>query len=245
MKDNFSTLAADYARYRPAYPEELFAFLDSLLPERGRAWDCGTGNGQVAVELAKRFREVYASDLSRRQLDHAVPAENIVYSCQEAEKTHYPRFFFDLVTVAQAIHWFDFKAFYAEVRRTAKPGALLAVMGYSLLQVSPEVDRILRKFHDETLAPYWDPERRYVDEQYQTIPFPFEELKTPVFSHTPDWSLAHLLAYFDTWSAVKHYKDKQGRSPVELIAEELKIAWGEPELRKVSFPVLLRIGRIK
>lgn len=244
MKDNFSTRSGEYARYRPGYPAAFFTYLESLLAERNRAWDCGTGNGQVAVELAKIFREVDATDLSQKQLDNAVPKENIIYSCQMAEKTNFPVDVFDLVVVAQAIHWFDFERFYAEVRRTAKNDALLVVLGYGLLNVSPEVDKVVRRLHDEVLADCWDPERRYIDEKYQTIPFPFEEIETPAFTNELNWSLDQLLAYIGTWSAMKHHTEKKGSDPLDLITDELSEAWGNHEIRKVSFPILLRVGRV-
>ncbi|MCE3295477.1 MAG: Methyltransferase domain protein [Crocinitomicaceae bacterium] len=244
MKDNFSTHSADYARYRPTYPDAFYTWLGAVLTERGRAWDCGTGNGQVAGKLAELFREVCATDLSQKQLDEAVQRENIQYSCQTAEQTNFPVNFFDLVVVAQAIHWFDFDRFYAEVRRTAKKDALLIVLGYGLLRISPEVDAVVRRFHDKSLAPYWDPERRYIDENYQTIPFPFEEIPAPAFTHELDWTVEQLIAYIQTWSAVKHYAEKQGSDPVELIRDELKQAWGEDDHKKVSFPILLRVGKV-
>ncbi|MGV3631928.1 MAG: class I SAM-dependent methyltransferase [Bacteroidota bacterium] len=243
MKDNFSTQSDAYARYRPGYPAAFFTYLNSVLVSRGKAWDCGTGNGQVAVELAQIFEEVYATDLSQKQLDNAVQKDNIIYSCQTAEKTNFPDRVFDLVVVAQAIHWFDFERFYAEVRRTSKPGAFFVVLGYGLLEVNPAADAIIRHFHDNTLAAYWDPERRYIDENYQTIPFPFEEMQAPVFTHEPEWNLEQLLAYIGTWSAVKHFREKTGADPVDLIRTKLKQAWGELETRKVSFPILLRIGK--
>lgn len=244
MKDNFSSQSDEYARYRPGYPAAFFTYLESLLAERDRAWDCGTGNGQVAVELAKSFRKVYATDLSQKQLDHAVPKENIVYSCQTAEETDFPDHFFDLTVVAQAIHWFDFERFYAEVRRTAKADALLVVLGYGLLNINPQVDAVIRRLHDEILVDDWDPERRYIDENYRSIPFPFEEIQTPVFTNELDWNLEQLLAYIGTWSAVKHHAEKHGSNPLDAIAEELEQAWGGNELRKVSFPILLRVGRV-
>src|SRR5690606_31022464 len=111
----------------------IFDFLNTLIPGKGAAWDCGTGNGQVASKLAKTFGEVFATDQSQAQIDQAIPASNIRYSVQPAEKTDFNEEQFDLIVVAQAIHWFDFDRFYAEVRRTGKRHAVLCVMGYGLL----------------------------------------------------------------------------------------------------------------
>ncbi|HEX2533292.1 MAG TPA: class I SAM-dependent methyltransferase [Chitinophagaceae bacterium] len=244
MKDLFSRQAGDYAQYRPGYPEELFPFLASLVPSRERAWDCGTGNGQFAAGLAPFFRQVRATDISASQLSHAPSLDNISYSCQPAEQTDFPGAHFDLVTVAQAIHWFDFGRFYAEVRRVARPSAVLAVAGYNRVRVTDSVDRVVDRFYTETVGPYWDKERRYIDEGYQTIPFPFAELSAPVFSNTYQWTLHHLAGYLNTWSAVQHFTGAQGFNPVQSLLPALEEAWGPEAERTVTFPLLLRIGII-
>lgn len=244
MKDNFSSRSSDYARYRPGYPANIFQFLYSLVPSKNKAWDAGTGNGQVAAELAKVFEAVYATDISLSQLEHATKAPNIFYSVQPAEKVDFPDHQFDLVTVAQAIHWFDFEKFYGEVRRTAKKGAILAVIGYGGMQVSPGLDKIKQVFYREVVGPFWDKERRYIDEDYKTIPFPFEELAAPAFVQTLLWTHEHFAGYINTWSAVKHFIAKNGYNPVESILPAIGENWGDQELREVRFPVLLRIGRV-
>jgi hypothetical protein len=243
MKDNFSQQADKYARYRPAYPGELFAYLKPLLSGTENAWDCGTGNGQAAQNLATIFDHVYATDISQSQLDNAVQQPNIHYSLQPAERTSFPNNFFDLVMVAQAVHWFNFEMFYAEVARTAREDALLVITGYGRLTITPELDAVINRFYFDVVGPYWDKERRYIDENYQTIPFPFEELPAPAFSITYNWTLEHLVGYFETWSAVKHYREKNGSNPVDLTMEELKTCWGEAEEHTVHFPLLLRIGK--
>ena len=245
MKDKFSEAPADYKQYRPLYPKALVEELAGMLAYRGVCWDCGTGNGQLALMLADEFNLVCATDISARQLQEAPPHKGILYSVQPAGDTDFPADFFDLVTVAQAIHWFDFDAFYAEVKRVLKPEGLLAVIGYNLLNISPAVDIVIRNFYDSVIGPYWDKERRYIDENYQTIPFPFEEIAMPAFTMETDWNFLQLLGYLNTWSAVKNYTAANGHNPVELIAEELQHAWGdEKRVKKVTFPLLLRVGRI-
>jgi SAM-dependent methyltransferase len=244
MKDNFSKQSALYAQFRPSYPKALFDFILSLVTEKNIAWDCGTGNGQVAVELAKYFAKVYATDISENQLKNAVQKENIIYKKESAEKTTFPANEFDLITVAQAIHWFDFDAFYKEVNRTLKAGGILAVIGYNIIKTDTETDKIINNFYWNITGPYWDKERKYIDEEYKTIPFPYKDLQTPEFTSEYEWELPHLTGFLNSWSAVQHYKDKNNnQNPVDLIINDLKKIWPEGIKKKVSFPILLRIGR--
>ena len=245
MKDNFSDNSAAYLQYRPSYPDQIFAYLKSVQPDGNTAWDCGTGNGQIAQKLTGGYAKVYATDISQAQTDRARRHPDISYSVQPAEKTNFPDHFFDLIIVGQAVHWFDFDQFYAEVNRTAKENALIVIIGYGRLRVSPEVDRVIDHFYREIIGSYWDKERKYVDENYQTIPFPFEELKFPDYNNNFQWNFDHLMGYLGTWSAVKHYSRDKGANPLSLIERDLKLAWGDMEKRKVTFPVLLRAGKIK
>lgn len=244
MKDNFSNHADQYASYRPEYPASLYDYILSIVPERQAAWDCGTGNGQLAAGLAPFFKEVYATDISAAQLQHAQQRENIVYSKQAAEHTDFPAACFDLIVVAQAIHWFDFEQFYAEVRRVLKPGGVLLVTGYGLLQVDPAIDSLIRHFYTDIVGPYWDPERKYIDEAYASIPFPFDEIEAPALVQQLVWTREQFAGYLNTWSAVQHYiKDKE-YNPVTLIGEQLHTLWPESGQKTVRFPILLRAARI-
>ncbi len=242
MKDNFSTQSDQYAKYRPKYPNDFFDYLGTIIKNKHVAWDCGTGNGQVAIELAKRFTMVYATDISVAQLAQAQQLPNVIYSVQAAEKTNFPNDFFDLITVAQAIHWFDFEKFYGEIKRTAKPNATLVVMGYGKIEVSPEIDTIISDFYKNTIGNYWDKERKYIDELYKTIPFPFEEIETPSFSISYNWSLDHFMGYLGTWSAVKHYINDTMQNPLDVIENQLEDLWERDVVKKIKFPLLLRIG---
>ncbi|AWH86790.1 SAM-dependent methyltransferase [Flavobacterium album] len=244
MKDNFSTQAQTYAKFRPDYSHEIIDYIISLVPQKGLALDVATGNGQVAAKLAKHFTTVYATDISDKQLENAATADNIIYKKERAEHTSFNDKMFDLITVAQAIHWFDFDAFYKEVYRILKPDGLFIVMGYGLFSTNPESDRIIRHFHQKTLGDYWDPERRYVDKDYETIPFPFDEIEAKQFSETFTWTFEHLIGYIDSWSAVQHYIKKNGSNPVDLIRDELKESWDKSD-GKAVFLLLLRVGRLK
>lgn len=243
-KDNFSTQSDKYAKYRPSYPTEFFDYLNAMVQNKQNAWDCGTGNGQIACELAKTYDNVFATDISQSQIDNALRADNIFYSIQPAEKTDFESQFFDLIVVAQAVHWFDFEQFYAEVRRIAKENALLCIIGYGRLEISEQINPIITKFYENTIGKYWDKERRYLDEEYKTIPFPFDEIQTSNFVNTQHWTLEHLIGYLNTWSAVKHFIKQNGFNPIDKLQSEIKQFWSNDEEKEVRFPLFLRIGRI-
>lgn len=243
MKDNFSTQAKDYSKYRPHYPQEMIDYVASFVKNRNMVLDIATGNGQVAGKLAGYFDAVFAIDISRKQLDNAVQKENIIYSEQPAEHTDFKNGQFDLITVAQAIHWFDFEAFYKEVYRILKTDGIFAVLGYGLFTTNAESDRIITDFYENIIGSYWDSERRYVDENYTTIPFPFEEIEVKQFSNEFTWTFEQLTGYLDTWSAVQHYIKKNNANPVDIIRDELKASWEKSD-GKVYFPLLLRIGKL-
>ena len=244
MKDHFSTHSDQYAQYRPAYPSDFFDYLNALLPHKRAAWDCGTGNGQVAYTLAKTFEKVFATDISSSQIEHATRADNILYSVQPAEKTDFEDGLFDLVVVAQAIHWFDFERFYAEVRRTAREGAWICATGYSRIEISERIDGIITDFYHHVIGPYWDEARKYVDARYTTIPFPFREIQAPVYVHRLSWTFEHLIGYLNTWSAVKQFIQHRGYNPVDALQRALAPHWGGESTREVRFPLLLRIGQV-
>lgn len=244
MKDRFSQHSEDYKKYRPSYPDELYTFIFQLLSSTEQAWDCGTGNGQVAFVLAEYFKQVFATDISEKQLAQAAVLPNITYKVERAEQTSFPPHSFDLITVAQAIHWFDFDAFYKEVKRTLKPKGLLVVMGYGLMQTAAPIQQIIEHFYTHTIGPYWDKERVYIDEGYTTIPFPFKEIQAPSFHNKIEWTLPQLMGYLHTWSAVKRYEQKGHINPLSFIEKDLKENWGEEITQSIVFPMLLRIGTV-
>ena len=243
MKDNFSTQAAEYAIYRPTYPGEMYDFILSLVKNRNTAWDCATGNGQVARELALHFDNVYATDISKKQIEQALKLPNIVYQVESSDNVNATDNSFDLITVAQAIHWFNFDAFYTEVKRTLKPDGIFAVIGYGIMSIDKKVDKAVHKLYEDFLGKYWDPERRYIEENYKTIPFPFEEITAPHIFIKTRWSFNQLIGYLNTWSALQHYKKANERNPIEYMFTELKEAWGSDAEKEIRFPVLLRVGR--
>lgn len=245
MNDNFSKLSEQYAQFRPVYPQEIFEYLSSMVVEHEVAWDCATGSGQVARGLAPHFKKVMATDISEQQIYHAYRAENIHYSISDAGQTSFPENYFDLITVGQAIHWLDFAAFYSEVNRTARHHALLAVLGYDLIRVDDDIDKLTRQFYEEVLKGFWDPVRKYVDERYQTIPFPFKEIQPPQFQLRLDWTVEHFFGYLGTWSAVQHFKDHHRRDPVDEIKGDMLKMWERDQNKAVLFPIMLRMGIVE
>ncbi|HAD10820.1 MAG TPA: SAM-dependent methyltransferase [Saprospirales bacterium] len=246
MKDNFSAQSTQYAQFRPGYPEELYHFLFVHCEGFDRAWDCATGNGQMAAALSERFKEVDATDISENQLKQAVLRPNIHYRLERAEEPSFPDHALDLITVGQAAHWFDLERFYPAVRRILKPDGVLALIGYNLLTVNENIDKVINHFYHQTLAGCWDPERDLVEQAYQTIPFPFQELPLPVMASIYHWTVDDLLGYLGTWSAVQHYVNKFGQTPLNgAFVQQLKSVWPEDIVHTVRFPIFGRVGKMQ
>lgn len=242
--DHFSGHAADYRRFRPRYPADLFRWLAAEAPGRDLAWDAGTGNGQAAVDLATHFPRVIATDPSREQLGNAEPHAHVEYRLGAESLPECESGSVDLVTVAQAVHWFRLDRFYAEVQRVLRPGGLLAVWTYRRTMISDAVDPVVRRFQHETVGPYWPPERVLVESEYRDLPFPFARMDAPVFEGREPWDAPRFIRYVETWSAVKNFQRRFGRDPVREFAPELIEAWGDAdEMREVRFPLILVAGR--
>ncbi len=250
FKDHFSSASERYAAYRPDYPAALFAWLAGLCPrpgtsaERDTAWDCATGSGQAALGLAPHFRDVVATDASAEQIRHAQPHPGIHYRVAPAEASGLADRSVDLVTVAQAAHWFDLPRFYAEAARVLKPGGAIALWGYGRMVLPGEMDALFRRFYAETVGPYWPPERALIDDAYRSLEFPFTEIESPDFYIEVEWTLPRLLDYLSTWSAVKRYQNLVGSDPLPALMAGLEPLWGDPEAsRKLQWPLFLRVGR--
>jgi ubiquinone/menaquinone biosynthesis C-methylase UbiE len=245
FKDHFSGHAAVYREARPHYPDALFDWLAAAAPGRALAWDAGCGNGQAAVALAARFARVHAGDPSAQQIANADARANIDYRVEPAEQCSLPDASADLVTVAQALHWFDHPRFHAEVRRVLKPGGLVAAWSYADCRVDAAVDAVKDRLYVDLTGPYWLPERDHVESGYRTLPFPFEEFAPPRFELCMHWTLAQFLAYLRSWSASQRYLKATGVDPVALVETDLRAAWGEAATpRAVRWDFHLRCGRV-
>ena len=242
FKDHFSKQAADYAKFRPGYPQKLFDYLGSIAPSRTLAWDCGTGNGQAAIGLASVFHRVIATDASEKQISNAHPHERVEYRVARAEESALESASIDLIMVAQALHWFDLARFYAEARRVLKHNGLLAASAYNLLHVAPAIDEVINRYYFEVVGPFWPPERVLV-EKFHELPLPFSEIQAPSFEMIAQWNLEHLVGYLRSWSATQRFIAANQRDPLGQIIDELRRAWGNPqEVRTVLWPLILRVG---
>jgi ubiquinone/menaquinone biosynthesis C-methylase UbiE len=262
-KDLFSAQSKEYASSRPMYPLALFEFIVGLVDEKNLAWDCATGNGQAAIVLADYFNHVVASDISARQLENAQQRSNITYRIFRAEDTPLEDNSVDLITIAQALHWFDFDRFYNESRRVLKKrkvdqvgsgrdagGGIIAAWAYGLHTVSPNIDKVTHHLYEDILGDkYWPAERKYVEDRYETIPFPFEQIPAPNFQIQLSWNLSELVNYFRSWSSTQKYIEKNKYDPVNEIYESLEYAWGGKnrvsERRKITWPLYLKVGKIR
>jgi len=246
FKDHFSGHAAIYREARPTYPPALFAWLASRAPDRDLAWDAGCGNGQASVALADHFVRVFATDPSANQIAAAEARPNIDYRVEPAEHPTLAAASASVVSVAQALHWFDHARFYPQVKRVLKPGGVFAAWAYAFCDVgAAAVDRVIERLYVDLTGPYWPPERALVDSGYRTLTFPFAEIAVPAFSMIAAWSVDHLLAYLRSWSATQRYLKDRGEDPVTLVEAELRSAWGHAErLRDVRWQFHLRAGTV-
>lgn len=246
FKDNFSNQSDEYLKYRPTYPDELFQFLASLTKDHELAWDCGTGNGQAAMNLAEYFGRIYASDASAKQISNAKLHDKISYHIETAEQSSLENQSVDLITVAIALHWFNLDSFYDEVRRVLKPDGVIAAWTYRLPEINPGIDQVLKHFHDEVVDDYWLEENRLVSDGYQTIPFPFEEIEAPLFMMTKHWDLSELIGLVSSWSAIQRIIKETGKNPTLQLEADLRKVWGnESDKKEVRWNLILKVGHNK
>ena len=250
--DHFSGHANAYREARPLYPAALFDWLAREAPAYALAWDAGCGNGQASVAIAERFARVFATDPSANQIANAEARPNVDYRVEPAEQCSLASSSADLVTVAQALHWFDFARFFAEVERVLKPDGFFAAWAYADCRVTPAVDALKNHVYVDLTGPYWPPERDYVDAGYRTIPMPigdrapFEEIIAPAFEMRVDWNAEQFLAYLRSWSATQRYMKAKGSDPVATVEAKIREAWGDPaQPRAVRWDFNVRCGRLR
>ncbi len=246
--DHFAGVAGHYATHRPGYPPALFDWLAQAAPDRELAWDCATGTGQAACELARRFNRVVATDASAAQIAAATPCAAVQYRTAPAEQSGVANASVDLITVAQALHWFNLDGFYAEVRRVLRPGGLLAVWTYGVFgteggAAAQAVQSLLHTFYHETVGSYWPPERRHVENGYADLAFPFAPVLVPAFRMAVEWTLDDLTGYLRSWSATARFHETNGIDPVVQLEQQLSGLWGEGR-RRILWPLFIKAGRL-
>lgn len=240
----FSDKSDIYASARPTYPAALFDFLRVQCEDLEKCWDCATGSGQAAVALADIFDYVEASDVSAEQIEHAVAHKRVNYSVQAAEKTDYADHSFDLITVAQALHWFDFQPFWLEVDRVLKPGGVFATWFYSWFKIDDEIDAVIESRLLGVIEPYWAAQNRLAWDNYRDMDFPLAEIPTPTIPLTFNWQLEQVLAYVGTWSATRRCLEKQGDDFFDEFISAMFAAWGSPmQTRQVKMDFFFKVGR--
>jgi SAM-dependent methyltransferase len=243
FKDHFSGNSAHYARHRPQYPAELYQFLADQTDNHGRAWDCATGNGQAAIALSKYFESVVATDASSAQIDAAIAHPGVTYRVAAAEDSQLDADSIDLITVGQALHWFDHERFFTEARRVLRKDGVLAAWCYELCSVSEACDAAVDKLYREIVGDFWPPERRLIEVGYADIAMPGRSLESPEFQMRVSWTVADMLGYLRTWSGCARYRQAHGDDPVLQIEAALRDAWGAGP-RTVQWPLTLLVSRL-
>ncbi len=242
--DHFSKQAADYTVYRPHYPAALFEYLATQCKQHELALDVATGNGQAAVALCDHFAEVIGCEPSLSQLHNATAHNALRYVCSTAEQLPFKAGQFDLITVAQAAHWFDHATFNAEADRILKPNGMLALWCYGLFTIEPGIDVLINHYYGETLDAYWPAERHWIEKGYSGLPFPYPLIDTPTFYIEVKWDLPQVLGYLFTWSATQRYLADHDDNPLIELEQQLKTRWPDPAQPKtIQWPIHLLAGR--
>jgi SAM-dependent methyltransferase len=243
FKDHFSSHATDYASFRPTYPPELVDYLATLTREHDEALDVGCGTGQLSTMLPARYAHVTATDASAEQIAKASPHPQVTYAARPADASGLQDRSVDLITVAQAAHWFDLPSFYAEARRIAKADSALVLVTYGITQADGRLGELIDDFYHRVVGPFWPAERKHVESGYRDLPFPFAELAAPPLFMRAQWSAAQLLGYVSTWSAIRPAEKQLGREPIVAFNDEVTAVMGN-QRTEIRWPLALRVGRL-
>jgi len=244
FKDYFSAHAQNYANFRPQYPESLFSTINEFCACRDLAWDCATGSGQAAIGLASYFERIVATDASKNQISEAIDHAKISFKTEKAEETSFLSQSIDLIIVAQALHWFDFEKFFKEVKRVLKSDGVFAVWCYGLHSVSEQVDQILLDYYQNKVGSFWPPERKHVEQQYNSIDIPFKEVFAKEIVMSAQWNLNQMLRYLGTWSATQKYISEMKNNPLDEYSHKFNEVWGNSDRLTMKWPITLKVYRM-
>ena len=242
FKDHFSAVAGDYAAARPQYPQTLFDWIASVAPSRGLCWEAGCGSGQATRDLATRFARVHATDPSAAQVAQAPAIGNATFAVEPGERCSLPDASVDAACVAQALHWFDRTAFFAEVARVLKPGGVLVAWGYQDIVVPPALEAANATLQ-EAIRGDWPPERADVDAAYAGYWWPFPRIESPEFELSAEWPLQRLLGYLASYSATRRHREATGHDVVAESAPAFEQAWGDAPTRRLHWPMFVHAFR--
>ncbi|WP_027398665.1 class I SAM-dependent methyltransferase [Anaerovorax odorimutans] len=233
-----------YLSSRPAYPKELYNYLNSICKERGVAWDCACGNGQVAIDLIRYFNKVYATDISENQISNSIKHEGIEYYVQSSDKTNFKDNSFDLICVAQALHWFNYDTFWSEVKRVLKKDGIFAAWGYSWFNIDKEIDTLIQSEFREKIRTYWAPQNKILWDNYENINLPFKKINSPDIEMSIEWDINELFAYMQSWSATRLCIEAEGTDFYSNAYKKIKGIWGNEEnKKKVKMNFCMIVGR--
>ena len=231
-----------YAAGRPVYPPTLAFALAGLVTRHDLAVDVGCGSGQLSVQLAEHFKAVRAFDPSASQLKVARAHPRVSYASAPAEALPLSDGAANLITAAQAAHWFDRPRFYAEVRRIAAPGAVLALITYNNAEADTEAMKPIGQLY-HALDPWWRPEREHVETGYARFDFPFDEIAVSGGAIVHDWDFSAMRAYLESWSALRAARAAGEGAMADRYLAAAQAAWGPGRIR-VRWPITVRAGRI-
>ena len=247
MQDHFSTVAQAYVDARPGYPAALFDAIAAQVRAPVHVWEPGCGSGQATRDLAARFAHVHATDPSERQLaQHWARREagaNVTLDVEPGERTWLFDGSVDLVAVAQAMHWFDVPAFFAECDRVLRPGGVLAAWGYDDFDIPSDMADAVLPFRAR-IESDWPAERAFIKRHYADFDWPFERIDTPPMTLAVDWPFERFVGYLSSFSAVVQHRARTGEDAVALHVDALRASWGDPAgTRRITWPLFLHLRR--
>ena len=231
-------LAQEYRVARPSYPEALFDWLAEVAPNTDHAWDVGTGTGEAAAPLAKRFCTVSASDSNAEFLDQARQQSNLSYHYWPAESPQLPDQSLDLIVAGMAMHWFDLPVFYDQCRRLLRPNGVLAAFGFYFFEMDDGIGELVHDWYHRQMTGYEFPELVVLRNHYRDFWFPHPPLATPQFTMREDWTFEQLAAFLNQWIVVKRAR-QAGVEPLPQLLREIKRRWGN-DRREIRWPIFLR-----
>jgi SAM-dependent methyltransferase len=245
FKDHFSKQSSAYKAHRPTYEPRFFKTIASFANNHNLAVDIGCGSGQSTIGLEPYFQKVVGADPSFNQLSNADLGGNTSYFVCAAESIAMADNTFDMLTVGQALHWFEHDNFYSEARRILKPDGAIVVWCYGLFTIDEGVDSVINYFYHDVVGPHWPSERRHVENAYNEIPFEFVNVKRLKIDMTARWDVHAVIGMLSTWSATQKYQDAKKENPIQLIERDLTNAWGNAGEKAITWPITILAGYLK